>query len=295
MAPDGFEGLEGLREGRAAVDVSSWRKLQVRGADARDWLNDLITADIADLQPGRARRSLLLTPTGRIRADFTVTPIVDGFLLIQDSEQPEPLLTLLDPYVLSSDVTLEDRTRDHALLAVPSGEEPRVAGSRTWQPSCTGLGSDVLAEAGRLGELRSSLPGLKLAGLESLEAWRIERGEPRFGVDLLADSLPHEAGLEDLIAYRKGCFLGQEAVAKVRNLGHPPFVVLAGTADGEVGPGDVVNADGVEAGLVTSATQTTEGRMAVILRIRWSVREAALRTAAGAEIQARGPASAGPA
>jgi tRNA-modifying protein YgfZ len=293
MATDGFGGLEALREGRAAVDVSSWRKLQVRGADARDWLNDLITADIADLEPGRARRSLLLTPTGRIRADFTVSPFEDGFLLIQDSEQPEPLLTLLDPYVLSSDVTLEDRTRVLALLAIPSGREPPVAASGTWQPSCTGLGSDVFAEAARLEELRSALPGLEVVGLEALEAWRIERGEPRFGVDLLADSLPHEAGLEDLIAFRKGCFLGQEAVAKVRNLGHPPFVVLAGTADGEVGPGDVVHADGAEAGLVTSATPITDGRMAVILRIRWSTREAALRTAAGAGIQARGPASAG--
>jgi folate-binding protein YgfZ len=292
MASDGFDGLEALREGRAAVDVSSWRKLHVRGADARDWLNDLITADIADLGPGQARRSLLLTPTGRIRADFTVTPIEDGFLLIQDSEQPEPLLTLLDPYVLSSEVTLEDRTRALALLAIPSGEAPPAAASGTWRPSCTGLGSDVLAEAARLEELRSALPGLELVGLEALEAWRIERGKPRFGVDLLGDSLPHEAALEDLIAYRKGCFLGQEAVAKVRNLGHPPFVVLAGTAEGEVGPGDVVHAGGTEAGLVTSTTQTADGRMAVILRIRWSARQAALRTAAGAEIQARGPGSA---
>jgi tRNA-modifying protein YgfZ len=295
MVTDGFEGLEALREGRAAVDLSSWRKLRVRGADARDWLNDLISADIADLQPGQARRSLLLTPTGRIRADFTVTPLEDGFLLIQDSEQPEPLLTLLDPYVLSSDVILEDRTRDHALLALPSGQQLRVAGSRTWRPSSIGLASDVLAESELSEELRSALPTLELAGLEALEAWRIERGEPRFGVDLLNDSLPHEAGWEDLIGYRKGCFLGQEAVAKVRNLGHPPHVVLAATADGEVGAGDVVIADGAETGLVTSATPISDGRMAVIVRVRWAVRQAALRTPAGAEIRTRTPASPGPA
>lgn len=293
MAVDGFEGLEALREGRAAVDLSSWRKLGVRGADARDWLNDLVSADIADLQPGQARRSLLLTPTGRIRADFTVTPLEDGFLLIQDSEQPEPLLTLLDPYVLSSDVSLEDRTREHALLALPSGQQPHVAASQTWRPSCLGLGSDVLAEADRAEELRSAFSALELAGLEALEAWRIERGEPRFGVDLLSDSLPHEAEWEELIAYRKGCFLGQEAVAKVRNLGHPPHVVLAATADGEVGAGDVVLADGAETGLVTSATPTSDGRMAVIVRVRWADRQAAFRTPAGAEIRA--PASPGPA
>jgi tRNA-modifying protein YgfZ len=295
MATDGFEGLEALREGRAAVDLSSWRKLRVRGADARDWLNDLISADIAGLQPGQARRSLLLTPTGRIRADFTVTPLEDGFLLIQDSDQPEPLLTLLDPYVLSSDVSLEDTTRAHALLALPSGQQPPVAASATWRPSCIGLASDVLVAAERSAELRSALPALELVGLEALEAWRIERGEPRFGVDLLNDSLPHEAGWEDLIAYQKGCFLGQEAVAKVRNLGHPPHVVLAATADGEVGPGDVVLADGAETGLVTSATPTSDGRMAVIVRVRWAVRQAAFRTPAGAEIRAGTPASPGPA
>jgi tRNA-modifying protein YgfZ len=295
MITDGFEGLEALRDGRAAVDLSSWRKLRVRGADARDWLNDLVSADIADLQQGRARRSLLLTPTGRIRADFTATPVDDGFLLIQDSEQPEPLLTLLDPYVLSSEVDLEDRTRDHALVALPSGQQPDMPASQTWRPSCVGLGSDVLAEADRAEELRSALAGLELAGLEALEAWRIERGEPRFGVDLLADSLPHEAGLEELIAYRKGCFLGQEAVAKVRNLGHPPHVVLAGTGDGDVGPGDVVLADGAESGLVTSATPTSDGRMAVIVRVRWAVRGSAFRTPAGAEIRTRAPSSPDPA
>jgi folate-binding Fe-S cluster repair protein YgfZ len=97
--------------------------------------------------------------------------------------------------------------------------------------------------------------------------------------------------LESLIGFRKGCFLGQEAVAKVRNLGHPPHVVLAATAPGEVGAGDVVLADGTESGLVTSATPIPDGRMAVIVRVRWAARGSDLRTPAGAPILARGPAS----
>jgi folate-binding protein YgfZ len=284
------EHLQALREGRAAVDLSSWRKLHVLGSEARGWLNDLISADVADLQPGVAQRSLLLTPTGRIRADFTAAAMDDGFLLIQDSEQPEPLLTLLAPYVLSSDVALEDRTRDHALVAFPGKEEVPAGDWRTWRPSCLGPGSEVLGDQAQLQGLRSAVPDRELVGLEALEAWRIERGEPRFGVDLLTDSLPHEAGLEELIAYGKGCFLGQEAVAKVRNLGHPPHVVVPGTADGEVGPGDAVQADGADAGLVTSATARPDGRMAVIVRIRWPLRDASLRTTAGAEIRLGGTA-----
>ena len=57
------------------------------------------------------------------------------------------------------------------------------------------------------------------------ELWRIARGDPRMGVDFEAGSLPAESGLERLIDMTKGCFLGQESVAKIRNLGHPPTVL----------------------------------------------------------------------
>ena len=279
----GPAGLVALRHGRGVVDLSSWRKLLVGRAEARTWLNDLVSADIADLQPGSARRSLLLTPTGRIRADFLVACLAEGFLLVQESEQPDPLLTLLDPYVLSSDVSLEDRTRAHSLVAVPAeGVEP-PEGVRAWRPSVLGGGFDVLGEPG---DPASLVPdGMEVASLEAVEAWRIERGEPRFGVDLLGDSLPQEAGWDHAIAYGKGCFLGQEAMAKVRNLGHPPFVVLAGRADGDAGPGDAVLADGSEVGVITSATRLPEGTMAIIARVRWSARDAALTTPSGAAVR----------
>ena len=63
-----------LAEGQAFADLSFWRKAAISGGDAGGWLQDLISADISDLVPGRARRSLLLSPTGRIRAEFTVAP-----------------------------------------------------------------------------------------------------------------------------------------------------------------------------------------------------------------------------
>jgi tRNA-modifying protein YgfZ len=281
----GPPGLVALRRGRGAVDLSSWRKLLVAGGEARKWLNDLITADIGDLEQGLSLRSLLLTPTGRIRADFTVAAINDGFMLIQDSEQPQPLLTVLDPYVLSSDVRLEDTTRDHSLLAVPSADVPPQTGAIGWRPSTLGPGFDVLGDTDRVEEL---LPeGFTLATLEALEAWRIEGGQARFGVDLLTDSLPQEAGWDHLIGYAKGCFLGQESMARVRNLGHPPFVVIAGVAAAEVGPGDVLLSDDAEVGLVTSATRLPDGQMAVIARVRWPARNALLVTASGAEIRPR--------
>ena len=100
------EQLAALEAGRAFVDLSSLRKVRVTGDDAQGWLHDLVTTDVASLAHGQARRSLLLTPTGRIRADFMVGRDDEGFLLLQHPEQAGSIGDLLLPYVLSSDVTL---------------------------------------------------------------------------------------------------------------------------------------------------------------------------------------------
>jgi folate-binding protein YgfZ len=106
-------------------------------------------------------------------------------------------------------------------------------------------------------------------------------------VDLTTDSLPHEAPLDEAIAFDKGCYLGQEAVAKVRNLGHPPYVLLPVRIDGPAAPGDEVHADGDRAGTVTSAAPEEDGTAAII-RIRWASRDRSLATASGAAISAAG-------
>lgn len=286
--------LDALRSGRAFADLSGWRKVLVTGPDARTWLNDLLSADLADLAEGATRRSLLLSHTGRIRADVTVAAAARGLLLLQDPIQRAAIDGLLGHYVLSSDVELVDVSADLALLALPDPSAPPARPdipAEVFTPSCLGPGADISAVADRLPEIRSALGDLAEAGPEALEAWRIERGVARFAVDLGEDSLPHEAGLDHAIAYQKGCFLGQEAVARVRNLGHPPFVILAAEADGPVTAGDGVTADGRAVGTVTSATPVNGGRTAAIVRVRWAARAAALRTEAGGALQPIGPAS----
>jgi tRNA-modifying protein YgfZ len=286
--------LDALRSGGGYADLSGWRKVAVTGGDARTWLNDLLSADLADLAEGTSRRSLLLSPTGRIRADLTVAAIGPGITLFQDPIQPSAVDALLAPYVLSSDVDLADVTDDLALVGVPGPAVPPAAleaPAEVLRPSCLGPGADLVAGADRRGRLREALGELVEVGLEGLEAWRIERGLARFGVDLGEDSLPHEAGLDHAVAYRKGCFLGQEAVARVRNLGHPPFVVLAAGADGPVAAGEAVTADGRAVGSVTSAVPVDDGRAAAIVRIRWAARDAPLRTEVGATLRPAGFAS----
>ena len=268
-----------LLEGRAWADLSDWRKSFVSGSDARAWLQDLITAEIDDLEPGFARRSLLLSPTGRIRADFTVAVLPSGLLLVQDPRQPHPIERLLAPYVLSSDVHLRDRTEDLGLLAFPNAEPPSDSRTFAYRPSTLGTGFDALVEQPEDRE-RLTVGGQPVSR-ERLEARRIERGEARFPVDLTESSLPHEAGLDHAIAYGKGCFLGQEAVARVRNLGHPPRVVLALRADSPVAAGDPIVSNDRAVGEITSVA---DPGTAAIGRVSWAARDAELATRAGVEL-----------
>jgi folate-binding protein YgfZ len=275
-----------LEEGRAFVNLSSWWKVGVRGGDAGGWLNDLLTAELDGIGPGEMRSSLLLTPTGKIRAAVGVILRDDGYLLLQDPIQPTRIDAFLDPYVLSSDVHLSDRTEELELVAIPGGGSTSDAAHSS--PSVIGLEADLIGPRG------SPLASESLieAGLEDVEAWRVRRGVARFGIDLTSDSLPHEVELGDAIAYGKGCFLGQESVARVRNLGRPPFVLLAADAPGEVEQGDLVTADDGEAGIVTSAAPSASVGTAVIARIRWALKDASLLTSSGVELRARGLASA---
>jgi folate-binding protein YgfZ len=281
---------EGLARGAAVADLSFWWKTSVTGADALQWLNDLVSADLSGLAPGTARPSLLLTPTGHVHAAFTVASTGVGYLLLQDPIQTHAVSTMLERYVLSSDVLLSDRTEELCLLAVPGPADPPadLAAARIVLPSPLGSGFGVVALAADRGDVVTAL-GLAVAGDEDLEVWRIRAGITRLGVDVAPDDLPQEGGMDSAIAFDKGCYLGQEAVAKVRNLGHPRRVLLPLLADRRVSPGDVVEVAGAEAGQVTSAAPQPAGTpgFAVMARIRWAAREGPFRTRTGAELGAR--------
>ena len=289
MDRDQAQAATALNEGRAYADLSDWHKVLVRGSDSRKWLNDLLTADIDNLTTGASRRSLLLSPTGRIRAAVTVASIEEGLHLFQEPAQPSAIDTLLAPYVLSSDVELIDVSDSKTLLAFPGTEPPQLAGGEAIYPSCLGRGADVVLSR-TLEWTSQELEGLTRAGPEALETWRIDRGIPKFPIDLTPESLPHEAGLDSAIDYGKGCYLGQEAVAKVRNLGHPTWLVLSMRSDAAVTANDPVMGDGEVVGRVTSAA-SVDGHTAVIARIRWSAREMTLTTPSGTTLQPSGIAS----
>jgi hypothetical protein len=259
--PASVAQLDALDRGVGVVDLRGWHLVEVGGADATGWLNDLITADVDALAVGGSVRSLLLGPTGRLRADLLVHRLAASFVLIQGPGQPRPVDDLLGPYVLSSDVTMGAGPEGLAVLPAPDG--PWVVAMEP--PS-----------------------GAVTVGAEALESWRIRRGLPRFPPDLDESSLPAEAGLDvpPTIDRVKGCYLGQESVAKVRNAGHPTRVVVSVEAGGSLQAGQAVIADDRDVGEVTSVDGPGGGRLA-IARVRWGARDADLTTEAGERLARR--------
>jgi folate-binding protein YgfZ len=273
-----------LEHGSTFAELAEWRTVAVRGTDARAWLHDLVTADVQSLADGQTRRSLLLTPTGRIRADFHIAGVDGSFLLLQAPGQPQAVDAILRPYVLSSDVEMNDRSERSLIVAVLGGLAASDGeGALVLAPSVLGSGRDVIVPRGEPARrLLAHLRGRGLAQLteQDLETRRIRRGDVRMGADFGSDVLPAEAGLEGAIDLTKGCFLGQESVAKVRNLGHPPRVLRHVRSRTPVAPGAPVLAGGVAIGEVTSAAEGNGGTDAIV-RVRWDAALEELSTATG--------------
>ncbi|MFM8943749.1 MAG: YgfZ/GcvT domain-containing protein [Actinomycetota bacterium] len=235
------------------------RIVRVGGSEARRWLHDIVTSDVVSLAAGVRRPGLLLGPTGRIRAAFDLLGEEgDGVLLAQGLDQPS-VADLLRPYVLSADVQLTT-VEDALLVSAPDDVAPAPA----WRPSLatTGAGATSLVGLDRVDSLRAAA---RTAGCidrtpADLEVARILAGVARFPVDLDAESLPAEAGWEgDRIDRTKGCFVGQETVAKVANAGHPTRVVLAVVAGGPVAARDAVLVGATTVGVITSVAADPDG------------------------------------
>lgn len=253
------EQLRALDEGRALRDRSRDRALIVRGDDARRWLGDLVTADVATLEPDTSRRSLLLSPNGRIRADLMLAVRRDGsFLLLQHPDQPESIGGILTSYVLSSAVELEDAT--------------------------TRLVVFEHVESGRLIEHASMGTAEIVVDAAAWEIWRVRRGDPLMGVDFPPGALPAEAGLERTIDFQKGCFLGQESVAKIRNLGHPPRTIRHLQTDARVARGEHLTAAGAPVATITSVAPASDIGLVLLAMVDWAAADLTLTTSDGAQV-----------
>jgi glycine cleavage system aminomethyltransferase T len=165
-----------LESGRAFVDLSSWRKIDISGRDALTWLSHIGSADVTGLAPGGSRATRLRSDQG-IGLDITVALAGANVLVIQDPEHPHSVLKTLSELVETFDVALDDRTEALTLFSFPGAvRAPDVAGTAFAAPSCLGAGIDIFALADDHNYLLGSLQhGFTLVPLEEAREW-LDRG-----------------------------------------------------------------------------------------------------------------------
>ena len=249
---DPFREQRALVAREASVDLSHRPVLRVVGADRLPWLHSLTSQHLEALAPGVASEALVLSPHGHVE---------HALYLVDDGEatwahvEPGTITALtgwLDSMRFWSKVEVEDLSSSYAVVLTPTG----LAGS----PSrVVADGVESFVPRDRLVEA----VGDRLAGVWAVEALRIAGGRPRLGLETDHRTIPHEVGwLETAVHLDKGCYRGQETVARVHNLGRPPRRLVLLHLDGSesVLPahGDPVQLDDRQVGTVTSSARHYE-------------------------------------
>jgi folate-binding protein YgfZ len=269
-----------LLETGAAVDRSHRGVLAVRGPDRLSWLHALTTQDVAHLAPGAVTELLVLSPHGHVEHHADVLEDGETTWLLTEPGAAAPLAAFLDGMRFMQRVEVVEQSSRLATVTVTGGLS--VPGALVVRAGT--LGDDVLVERSALA---AALAGLPVAGHDAWEARRVAAGQARAGVDTDHKTLVHEVGwLAPAVALDKGCYRGQETVARVHNLGRPPRRLVALHLDGS---GHLLPARGTEVlagdrvvGTLTSVARHHElGPIGLALLRRSVPDEAVLVTADG--------------
>lgn len=190
--------------------------VSVTGDGARAFLDNLITNDMDLLDRQEALHAGLLTPQGKILFAFFVVPVPDGYLLETGRAQVADLLKRLTLYRLRAKVALNDLSDTRAVIATWGGPAPHVPLAVAYaDPRAPGLGHRLIVAP----EMAAKLSA-EDAGTAAYDQHRIALGVPESGRDyLLADAFPHEACFDRMagVSFTKGCFVGQEVVARMQH------------------------------------------------------------------------------
>lgn len=263
--------------------------LEISGGDARRWLNGMVSNDVALLRPGPERSgcpALLLSRKGRVLAALHVLLVGEDFWLELPRNAASPVAEQLARFVIADDVRIANRSDDFARFGVEGpgaaatvahalgGDVPVLAPGACERRARAGADC-VVARFGWSGEDAYQLfvpqetagdLAARLAGAASpcsaqaLEVLRVEAGLPRQGAELSEDVLPPEARLEGSISYTKGCYTGQEIVARLRSRGHVNHLLVGLRFGGGAlpAPGTKLRAESAEIGEVTSAVRSPD-------------------------------------
>jgi tRNA-modifying protein YgfZ len=242
-----------LAEGCGLLDRSERGKLALIGSGAIEFLNGQVTNELAELRAGEGRYAAFLTHKGKMLGDLRILAVANGSAdedseiapteLLLDTERAalQELFDMIRRFKVGYDVELHKRTLERGLLSLIGPESARVAGAEGLPEAehanapveldgiaalaiRTDVGIDLFCEAGDTERLGAALRarGAQPVSEQAAECVRVERGRPRFGLDIDQTTIPQEAGLnERAVSFTKGCYVGQETVARLYWKGKP--------------------------------------------------------------------------
>jgi tRNA-modifying protein YgfZ len=285
---------QALRSAIGFVDLSDWSQVELHGDDRAKFLHNVSTNDIKGLAPGAGCEAFLLNAQGKILFHVLVFSGPDSLVLFSVPGDNERLVAHLDRYLIREQVAIQDRTKNWTAVLISgpqaascvekltgsqqslplySSVETKIAerlvwlrrvdiaGTGDWLVNCRREDADALRAA-------IEAAGGKRCAAEALEAARIENGFPLYGSDITDQNLPQEVGRDErAIHFNKGCYLGQETVARIDALGHVNWK-LSGLCfeTSDIPPAETqLTHGGKVIGRVTSASYSPRLRAAVAL------------------------------
>jgi len=249
---DPMAEYDALRQSAGVLDLSSRGRLCVTGTDRKRFLHGQVTNEVNNLKPGEGCYAALLTAKGKMETDLNIYCLPDELLLDFEPGLSAAIAQRLEKYIIADDVQVTDVAADYGLLSVQGPKAGNVvaaavAGSelptQRWRfttvtdpalgeiycanrPRGAQNGFDLFVPASKIRDAFATLIAAantmngRACGWQALEMVRIEAGLPRFGIDMDETNLPPETGIEDsAISYAKGCYIGQEVIARIRTYG----------------------------------------------------------------------------
>jgi folate-binding protein YgfZ len=295
-----------LLEGVGLFDRSARGKLAVTGDEAADFLDSLLSNDVKGLVAGTGCYATLLTHKGRMLADVRILRTAEGVWL--DTERPglQALFDALTQFRIGYRAELHKRTLQRGLLSLigpgadrllttPPGEDehanaPATIGAVAVLAVRTDVGLDVICPSEELDAVRAELEaaGAVPVGEATVECLRVERGRPRFGVDMDETTMPQEAAInERAVSYTKGCYVGQETVARLYWKGKPNRHLRGLRLSAPAEPGAPLRLAETEVGVLASvAISPVHGPIALALVRRAAAPGDVLRVGADGAVTA---------
>ena len=261
-----------LREECGLLNRSDRGKLTVSGAEAAEYLQGQLTNDVEALEPGEGQYAALLDRKGHMQADMRVLrPAIEELWIDTEPEGLEATRKHLQMYKIGREVEVADATAERAILSLIGPRAVEIAGTavlpeHACEPAsiegvdCLAVGTaggiDLIAAAADAERLREALLGAGAVEVsaEAVEILRVEAGVPRFGAEMDTRTMPAEAAIvEDAVSFTKGCYIGQETVARLHYKGKPNKHLRGLKLSGAATPGAALRLGEKEVGTLGGA------------------------------------------